>query len=73
MDGNLVSSIFKILNCFFLEYIATEIKKVEPEDIDHLFSILESLWTFAITWSLCCTVNRFGREIFNNYVRDRIK
>jgi dynein heavy chain len=40
MNNNIVSSLFKLLNCFFVDFIATEIKKVEPEEIDHLDSVL---------------------------------
>jgi hypothetical protein len=73
MNNCIVESIFKHMNCFFIEYVATEVKKVEPEDIEHLCTILESIWVFSIIWSLCCTVDKHGRKIFDTFVRDRLK
>ena len=35
-DGNLVQSLMRILNCFLEAYKETEIKKVSPEELDHL-------------------------------------
>jgi dynein heavy chain len=61
LDNNLVSSLFKIINCFFHEYIASELKKVGQEEIDHLHTIVEQVFVFALIWSLCCTVNAEGR------------
>jgi len=40
MNNNVVSSLLKLLSCFFSEYIATEIKKVEPEEINQLSTVL---------------------------------
>ena len=73
MDNNIVSSIFRLMNCFFDDYIPTEVKKVEPEQIAHLAKILEPLWIFSVMWSLCCTVDRFGRQKFDTFVRERVK
>jgi dynein heavy chain len=72
MNNNVVTSLFKLLNCFFSEFIATEIKKVEPEDIDHLASVLQPLFIFCLIWSLCCTINTEGRVIMNDYVRKKL-
>jgi len=72
MNNNVVTSLFKLLNCFFSEFIATEIKKVEPEDIDHLASVLQPLFIFCLIWSLCCTINTEGRAIMNDFVRKRL-
>jgi dynein heavy chain, axonemal len=65
MDNNLASSLFRIMNCFFANYVETEVKKVQPEEIDSLESMLENYLLFSLVWSICCTVDYEGREKFS--------
>ena len=41
VDNNIVQSLMRILDCYFVDYIDTEIKEILPEDVEHLESILE--------------------------------
>ncbi len=72
-DNNIVNSLYKIMNSFLIKYVATELNKVEPEDIDYLASILENIFIFSLIWSLCCTVNNAGRKKMNDMIRIQLK
>ena len=72
-DNNIVSSLYKIMNSFLIRYVATEVNKVEPEDIDYLASIIENIFIFSLIWSLCCTVDNNGRKKMNDMIRIKLK
>lgn len=58
----------RILNCYLVNYAETEIKKVPVEELDNLERWIESLFIFALTWSIGCTTDDKGRELFNDYL-----
>lgn len=68
MNNNLISSLHRIINCFFVAYAESEIKKVPIEELDALERMIESLFIFALTWSIGCTVDEKGRLLFNSYL-----
>lgn len=68
MNNNLVSSLHRILNCFFVSYAESEIKKVPAEELDALERMIEHLFIFALTWSIGCTADEKGRIVFNSYL-----
>ena len=70
MDNNLVTSLTKILDCFFSNYQDTEMKKVTQEEIDYLESILEPLFIFSLVWSICCTSDSVGRSKLDVFLRE---
>lgn len=57
------------MNCYFHSYIDTEVKKVTPEEIQFLESIIESIYIFAFTWSICCTVDDIGRHKLDSHIK----
>jgi dynein heavy chain len=69
VDNNIIQSMFRIMDCFLADYIETEIKKVNEEKIDDLFSMVGQLFIFAFIWSHGCTTNLEGRKKFDSFVR----
>lgn len=68
-DNNLVQSCFRILDCYFADYIESEVKKVTADDIEDLEASIEQLFIFALIWSIGGTSTLEGREKFNNKLR----
>jgi dynein heavy chain len=62
----------KILDCFFADYVETEIRKIAPEEIEDFESVLEPIFLFALVWSIGCTTNLEGREKFDQRLRELI-
>jgi dynein heavy chain len=55
----------RILDCFFADYVESEVKKVSQEDVEDFELSLEPIFVFALTWSIGSTTNLEGREKFN--------
>ena len=72
VDNNLAQSLMRILDCFFSDYIETEINKVTDEDLELLESCSEQLFLFALIWSIGTTTNLEGREKFDRKLRTLI-
>jgi dynein heavy chain len=69
VDNNVVQSCLRILDCFFADYIESEVRKVTVEDIEDLEQSLEPLFIFALTWSIGATTTLEGRDKFNNKLK----
>lgn len=72
VDNNIIQSLFRIMDCYLADYIETEIKKVTPEHVQDLLSMLDQLFIFALIWSIGTTTNLAGREKFNHWLRERL-
>lgn len=72
MNNNLVSSLHRLLNCFFKVYADTEIKKVPIDELDALERMIENLFIFSLVWSIGCTVDADGRTLFNAYIKSQL-
>ena len=70
VNNNITQSLMRILDCYFADYIETEIRKVSPEEVEELEQCLECLFVFALVWSLGCTTNLDGRQRFDKKVRE---
>ena len=70
-DNNIVQSLARILDCFFVNYKDTENKKIPPEEVDGLEKILEGYFVWACVWSICCTTNYEGRKKLNVYFKEK--
>lgn len=55
----------RILDCYFVNYIESEIKKVPKEEVTNLESMIPQLFLFSIIWSVGTTTNLEGRVKFN--------
>src|SRR3569833_1626104 len=51
----------RILDCYFVNYIETEIKKITKEDINNLEGMIQQLNEFAMIWSVGTTATLVGR------------
>jgi len=60
----------RILDCYFADYIETEIKKITPEEVEEIEQCCEALFVFALVWSIGCTTNLEGREKFDRKVKE---
>lgn len=63
----------RILDCYFVNYVETEIKKIPKEEVNNLETIIPQLFLFSIIWSIGTTVNLDGRIKFDKWIRERIK
>ena len=61
------------MDCFFEQYKETEIKKIQPEEIDALENSLESIFIYCLIWSVGCTVDYEGREKFDQFLKKSLK
>ena len=62
----------RILDCFFILYKESELKKVSEDEIKLLIAGLDSLFVFALIWSIGATTDYEGREKFSEFVRNKI-
>lgn len=71
VDNNLVSSMMRIMDCFFAKYQPTEIKPVcSSEEMEDLENMLEPLLLFALTWSVGATTTVEGRKKFDGKLKE---
>jgi dynein heavy chain len=68
-DNNKVQSCFRLLDCYFSDYIESEIKKVTAEEIEDLEASLEQIFVFCIIWSIGATCTLEGQKNFNQKIR----
>lgn len=73
MDNNIVQSLQRIMDCYFREYVETEIKKIPHEEIIKLEGIIEPLFIFALIWSTMATVDYDSRLKFDEFLRELMK
>jgi len=73
VSNNLCLSCMRLLDCFMVDYIETEAKKILPEHIDNLASQIKQIFMLCFTWSLGATTTQLGRERFDKWLRDQMK
>lgn len=61
------------LECFIENYKETEVKKVQPEELEHLESILECLFMWSLVWSVGCTTDLNGRIKMDGFLRELMR
>lgn len=72
-NNNLVASLQRILDSFFVNYAETEVKKIPVDELDNLESMIEPLFFFAVIWSIGTTGDDEGRRKFDAYLREEMK
>lgn len=70
MDGCLVQGLMNILDCYFEEFRPFEgVVRKTPEAAQQLKDNVESMFIFALVWSILATVDRKGREFMDQFLR----
>ena len=72
VDNNITQSSMRILECFFANYVESEIKKISKDDIQNLENMINQLFIFAIIWSIGTTTTLEGRLKFNKWIREKM-
>lgn len=54
-NNNLVQSLMRILDCYLINYVDTELKKITFEEIEYLEKCLDQLFYFSLVWSMGVT------------------
>jgi dynein heavy chain len=62
----------KIISCFFKNFEESEVKKVPEEELAELEKMINSIFIFALIWSMGCTGDYNGRIKFNEFLRNYI-
>lgn len=60
----------RILDCYFADYHENEVRKIAPEEVEDFEHCCESLFVFALVWSVGCTTNLEGRQKFDKKIRE---
>jgi dynein heavy chain len=72
VENNIAQSSMRILDCYFVNYIESEIKKISKDDITNLEGMITQLFVFSIIWSVGTTTTLDGRARFDKWFRERI-
>lgn len=71
----MVASLYKILDCYFINYTETELKKIPAEELKLLEEVIEALYVFSFIWSIGASTDYSGREKFDawfkNFTREK--
>lgn len=71
VNNNICQSSFRILDSYFVKYQDTEIKKIEPAEIEELESMIKELTAYAMIWSVACTTNNDGRKRMDAFLKNK--
>jgi dynein heavy chain len=69
MNQNLLQSLLKNLNCYFIKYIDRELVKITAEDIGKLEEMIKNLIIFCLIWSIGASTDYQGRLKFNEKLK----
>lgn len=72
VDNNITQSIMRIIDCYLAPYVETEIKKIQPDEIKNLDSMINQLFFFAFVWAVGVTTTLDGRMKFDKWVRQNV-
>ncbi|PVD29059.1 hypothetical protein C0Q70_11656 [Pomacea canaliculata] len=74
VDGQLVFSLLKLLDCFFSPFIPKEGEKPIPtEQLGRLAELIEPWFIFGLVWSIGATCDNDGRVKFSGWLREKMK
>jgi dynein heavy chain len=63
----------RILDCYFVNYIESEVKKITKDDISNLETMITQLFVFSFIWSIGTTTTLEGRVKFDKFFREKIQ
>merc|ERR1719482_471231 len=70
VDNNLLSSLLRLLDCYFAQYFPTEAKTATPEEIEFLEPLIAPLVVFCTLWTLGASCDFVSRTVFENKLRE---
>lgn len=73
VDNNLAQSSMRIMDCYFSNYVESEIKRVSKDDISSLESMVPSLFFYSLAWSLGTTGGPEGRAKFDKALKEKME
>jgi dynein heavy chain len=65
VDNNLLSSHFRLLDCYFKAYIPTEAKTPSADEMAKLLTHIPPLFFFTLVWTIGATCDNKGRTTFS--------
>lgn len=65
-DNNLVCSHFRLMDCYFHDYIPTEAKTPNADEMGKLLNCMKPLFFFTLIWSVGATCDNKGRKKFSD-------
>jgi dynein heavy chain len=65
VDNNLISSHFRLMDCYFHRYIPTEATAVSADEIAKLHTLIPSIFFFTLVWSIGAACDNKGRAVFS--------
>eukprot|EP00930_Biecheleria_cincta_P008311 TRINITY_DN10972_c0_g5_i1.p1 TRINITY_DN10972_c0_g5~~TRINITY_DN10972_c0_g5_i1.p1 ORF type:complete len:3933 (-),score=932.09 TRINITY_DN10972_c0_g5_i1:47-11569(-) len=66
VDNNIACAHFRLMDCYFFDYIPTEAKTPNADEIAKLQSHMVPLFFFTLVWSAGATCDNKGRKTFND-------
>jgi len=72
-DNNLSQSLMRILDCYMEPFYDKEGRDpVTDSQLTVLHDQIEYLFVFALVWSIGCTIDETGRDLFDGYLRSEM-
>ena len=73
VDNNLAESLMRILDCYFASYYPVEGRPIPTDgSIADLVTCIDSVFIFALVWSVGATINEEGRRKFDSFLRQEM-
>ena len=60
------------MDAYLSDYVENEVKKVPPEKVEDLLTMIPQLFLFSLIWSIGTTTTLPGREKFDAWIRGRL-
>jgi len=75
VENCLVEGLLNLLDTFLNPYIDKDdgLEKVTTEQINGFVKQIDSVFTFCVIWSMCCTVSKQYRTAFNEFLRIELR
>ncbi|XP_035886761.1 dynein heavy chain 1, axonemal isoform X2 [Phyllostomus discolor] len=69
-NGNLTTSLLKLLDCFFKPFVPKEgLKKIPPEKLSRIPELIQPWFIFSLVWSVGATGDSVSRSNFSHWFR----
>jgi len=72
VDNNVVQSHFRLLDCYFFDYIPTEARTPSADEMTKLLTHLTPLFFFTLVWSVGATCDNNGRKLISTTLWEMI-